>query len=90
MFSLVKRMMKEYYTLLIKMALNTPKKKNKGYYKLRSPSESENVIWFVMCASIVGSVHNLIKFSQSWYVFVCDFISIMKICKHQFQVPYVP
>jgi len=54
MFSLMKWMMKEYCTLLIKMALNTPKK-SKGYYKFGSPSESENVIWFVVCVSIVGS-----------------------------------
>jgi hypothetical protein len=90
--------MKEYCTLLIKMALNTPKKakatKNSDLVEVK-------MLFGLWCVfQLLEVVHNLIKFSQLWYVSVCDFISIMKICKRMFtncimiiyifQVPYVP
>jgi len=80
--------MMEYCTLLIKMALNRPKKKTKASIN------SDHLVEVKMLFGL-SCVLQLLE-----YVFVCDFISIMKICKRMFtncimiiyifQIPYVP
>ncbi len=63
----------------------------------RNNTTSENLSFFCQLELILSlhaifllldSVHTLIKFPQSYDVFMCDFINVMKICQLEFYQLY--
>jgi len=73
MINLVKHVLFEYCTLLMKMALDA----------LTIPSTKSNFSLFINVETLLGLnammsllevVHSLIKFAQLMYLFICDFI----------------
>jgi hypothetical protein len=80
MISLVKHVLSEYCTLLMKITLNAPTiastKSN-----LCLLTDVKMLLRLNAIMPLLEVVHSLIKFSQLHNVFVCDFIATMKICE---------
>jgi hypothetical protein len=80
MINLVKQVLSDFRTLLMKMTLNAT----------TIPSTQSNLFLFTNVETLLGlntmmplleAIHSLIKFAQLKDVFVYDFITIMKICE---------
>jgi hypothetical protein len=80
MISLVKRVLYEYCTLLMKIKLDAPTiastKSN-----LCLLTNVKTLLRLNAIMPLLEVVHSLIKFSQLYDVFVCHFIATVKICE---------
>jgi len=80
MISLIERVLFEYCTLLMKVALNAPiipfAKSN-----LSLLTNMETLLGLNVVMLMLKAIHSLIKFTQLRDVFVYDFIIVMKICE---------
>jgi hypothetical protein len=72
MISLVKHVLSEYCTLLVKITLDAPTIAS-------TKSNIKTLLRLNVIMPLLEVVHSLIKFSQLHDVFVCDFIAAMKI-----------
>jgi hypothetical protein len=80
MISHVKRVLFEYRTFLMKMALDAP-----TIVSTKSTSclltNVNTLLGLNVIMPLLEAIHSLIKFSQLCDVFMCAFITVMKICE---------
>jgi hypothetical protein len=80
MISFIERVLFEYCTLLMKVALNAPiipfAKSN-----LSLLTNVETLLGLNVAMLMLKAIHSLIKFTQLRDVFVYDFITVAKICE---------
>jgi hypothetical protein len=80
MISLVKCALFKYHVLLMKMALDAPIVPFVNS-NLSLLTNVETLLGLNAMMPMLKAIHFLIKFAQLKYVFVCDFIVIIKICE---------
>jgi hypothetical protein len=79
MLSLAKRLMAEYKTLLLKMALDnlTNQQATQNYEHLR---DLQILLGLACILPLLEFMHALIKFAHMWDVFMCYLVVTIKVC----------
>jgi hypothetical protein len=80
MLSLAKRLMVEYRTFLVKMALDnlTNQQAKQNYEHL---CDFQTLLGLAYILPLLESMHALIKFAHMRIIFVCDLVVVIKVCQ---------
>jgi hypothetical protein len=86
MLNLAKRMMVEYRTLLVKMALDKRNKQVKLNYE--NLCDLQVLLGLACILPLLESIHALTKFTQINDVYVCDLVVVIKVCQGDIYMMY--
>ncbi len=80
MLSLAKKLMAEYKTFLVKMALDslTNQQAKQNYEHL---CDLQTFLKLACILPLLESMHAIIKFAQMWDLFMCDLVVVIKVAK---------
>ncbi len=87
MLSLAKKMMVEYKTMLVKMALDSLTNQQ-AQLNHENLCDLQVLLGFACILPLLESIHALIKCTQMKNVYVCDLVVVIKLCQGDIYMMY--